>query len=154
MVEAIVTNTPQHNLTPTAPKRKHFWHGSKLPSIGCMITVFSYYDYRSEVKSLLTQMNKAGRIFFYAHLDNMASIEMRKLSYPEVKTNLSIRIVDKTIVEKLWFHTNIRMANMINNSPHYFDVDGSKTISNDFLVFLEKTLDNSAYMFKELHLPS
>ena len=89
MVEAIdiFTNTS------TPKRKKHFWQGSRLPSIGCLLTVFSFYDYRAEVKSLLARINKAGLVFFFAHLDNdMTCVAMRKLSFPSAKSHYPIKV--------------------------------------------------------------
>ena len=33
-------------------KKKNFWSGSKLPSMGSMITVFAFVGYRSELELL------------------------------------------------------------------------------------------------------
>ena len=49
---------------------KLFWQGSRLPSMGCLITIFSFYGYKKDVQSLLRRMNMAGESFFDKHLDN------------------------------------------------------------------------------------
>ena len=50
--------------------QKLFWQGSNLPSMGCLITVFSFYGYRKEVQALLRRINVSGESFFDKHLDN------------------------------------------------------------------------------------
>ena len=56
--------------------KKHFWNGCKLPSMGCLITVFQYYGYRQQIESLLKLMSRQGASFYHAHLEN-ESTEMQ-----------------------------------------------------------------------------
>ena len=50
--------------------RRHFWTGTKLPSMGCFITIFSFLDYGAEMKTIVCLLCRAGAPFFYTHLDN------------------------------------------------------------------------------------
>ena len=90
MVEAI--NIFEQKLSDSKGQRKLFWTGSRLPSMGCLITVFSYYDYRQEVRSVLCQLNKAGRNFFDTHMDNELCTQNHwSPSFPSNRTNLPIK---------------------------------------------------------------
>ena len=71
--------TPTNQSTPAegmaidqVPKRprRHFWTGTKLPSMGCFITIFSFLDYGAEMKMIVCKLCRAGTPFFYTHLDN------------------------------------------------------------------------------------
>ena len=68
-------DTTEAPFAETPVKRKHFWAGTKLPSIGSIITVFSYVGYRDDIKQLLYLLSKSGQVFFDQHLDNLATQE-------------------------------------------------------------------------------
>ena len=40
--------------------RKLFWARSRLPSMGCLVTIFSYIGYKNEIQEIVTSMCRAG----------------------------------------------------------------------------------------------
>ena len=54
---------------------KFFWSGTKLPSMGCYITIFSFYGFYDQVKAMVYQLRTSGKAFFNKHLDNLVLIQ-------------------------------------------------------------------------------
>ena len=40
------------------------WDGCKLPSQHCILTIFSYLDYRHNIKKLVVSLNTSGELYF------------------------------------------------------------------------------------------
>ena len=57
--------------------RRHFWSGTKLPSMGCLVTVFSYLGFKQELRKIVCHLSTAGSAFYYAHLDNDVLFQSR-----------------------------------------------------------------------------
>ena len=88
MVEPILESesTALESVVPDPQRpRKLFWIGSRLPSMGCMVTIFSYMGYKDEIQGIVTSICRAGAIFFHQHLDNEASTKDWRLSFPTKK---------------------------------------------------------------------
>ena len=49
-------------------KLNHMWDGCKMPSQHCILTIFSYLDYRHNIKKLVVCLNTAGELYFNAVL--------------------------------------------------------------------------------------
>jgi len=48
----------------------NFLQGTKLPSIGCFLTLMTYYGNRKEVKKTLLALNKLkGHVFYLKHVE-------------------------------------------------------------------------------------
>ena len=45
-------------------KLNHMWDGCKLPSQHCILTIFSYLDYRHNIKKLVYSLNTSGDLYF------------------------------------------------------------------------------------------
>ena len=53
MVEAIDLQE-ESKIAPVSKRtRKHFWAGCKLPSMGCLVTVFQFFGYKDEIESIV-----------------------------------------------------------------------------------------------------
>ena len=104
MSDKVIEDPVVKNLPPK--KEKLFWIGTKLPSMGCMITVFSFFGFKEDLKCLLYQLNSSGRSFYEKHLTSAFTIidtksAFRHASYKYLKAQVSLVSFDVSTMRRI-----------------------------------------------------